>query len=173
VNQIKNNISKEDKIDHSWLVELVKKKSSIHCVDSFQKLKNSKDIPLSYKESLKLLNYALLFHMVDSRQVIEESVLKKIQGDKSILQLLMKNWLDIRGLRGIISNILMEEKEKAFEEYANYRMTNKMFLKVINDRYSEEMLKNLGVLNKMSSAIIMGLHEIAPMYKNSGSDLRV
>jgi hypothetical protein len=105
--------------------------------------------------------------MVDTRVVISPSLLSKIHSNESLKELLMRNWLDIKGLRQIVSNIVKMENPKEDQFYAQYRMTNAMFLKVLREKYSPKLLKDLSLHHKTNSEALGQLLIISSFFAST------
>lgn len=116
---------------------------------------------MSEEEAARLVGLSLLYVMVDSRWVIGTGTLETIWASRALKEMVMRDWVDLKGLRGVLVNIAERAPPDHDSFYGDYRMTNEMFLRVLRDKYSEDILKRLGMLNKPNRDVLEGLRVMA------------
>lgn len=106
--------------------------------------------------------------MVDSRAIVDKQRLKELQNNESVKELIMRNWVDIHGVRAIVANVMNVNSSDQDQFYSQYRMTNTMFLKVLRQKYSKALLKRFGVWGKTNSEVLGQLLIISSFFKGMG-----
>lgn len=109
---------------------------------------------------MKLLNHMILYTLIDTRYVIDDSVIRDIQNDEALVNLIMRNWINIDGLSAIIRNIFQENKPKYGGFYGDSKMNNEDFIQILKQNMLSETVRKLNLTNKSSSEILLEIEFI-------------
>jgi hypothetical protein len=134
------------------------------CRQSLDSLIKSGKSKMSKEEAKKLLNYLLLFMMLDNRILLSDKIIQDFQKNESLLELIMTNWVDLISLKSIVSNVMVIRQPEFGGYYGHFRMTNLMFLDLIRNKLTEKTLKVLGIYKLTNHKVIHEMRIIAGFF---------
>lgn len=115
------------------------------CRRSLESLIKSGESKISQEEARKLLNYLLLYSMIDTRVLLSEKIISDFHANESLLELIMTNWMDLISLKSMIHNVMVLRQPEFGGYYGGFRMTNQMFLEVLRIKLTKKTRKSLGM----------------------------
>lgn len=166
IHDIKKTINETNSVDHDWLVKKSDKRPKQTCSNSLESIEKSKSALINISDSKKLLNFALLYIMVDSRYLLPENVLKEVMEKQSLLELIMLNWVDLNALKMIIQNVIGIRKPDFGGFFGKFRMTNIMFLNLLKNKYPPDLLMSLGISSIPDSTLLKELEVMGTLFSS-------
>lgn len=147
-------------MDQQWLIQKSNKRPKLKCKDDFSKIISLNKNSISQIEAEKLLNYIILYVIVDSRTVISEELINQLKSSGYLINMLRADWLNVSGLIKIVRKVIQLRQPDFGGYFGNYRMTNAMFLNLLRERMSLKAQKRLGILGHGNRKLIRELRSI-------------
>lgn len=100
---------------------------------------------LTPEEAQKLLNYMVLYTMVDSRYLLPDDLIEEIRNDQALLHLIQKNWMGLDSILALLRNVFQQKKPEYGGYFGDAGMSNEDFLREVRRRLLDATLQSLGV----------------------------
>ena len=149
-------------VDHKWLVKnsdtrpapkclTTSSQSTVDCpIQNHTNNDNSYKDPqgkgtLSRSEAKKLLNSMLLYMMMDTRYILSDVALQEIMDDEALLNLIMKNWINLSSMESILRSIFQQKKPEYGGYFGDFKFGNQEFLELIKKKLLDSTNVILGI----------------------------
>jgi hypothetical protein len=103
--------------------------------------------------------------MLDQRIVLSDNIIQDFQEKRSLLELIMTNWVDLVSLQSIVHNVMLLRQPEFGGYYGIFRMTNDMFLNLLRNKLTKQSLKMLGVQGKSNNQVLKEVQIISDFLK--------
>lgn len=168
-------ITDENRIDHADLLKLADTRPPLQCEDGPKAEPASCLSPvvgsntLSEQEARKLLNYLVVYTMVDSRYLVPDEVVREILGEKALLHLIQKNWMGLDSIHALVKNVFQQKKPEYGGYFGDFDMSNEEFLLNLRQRLLDATLVDLGIINVSDRDLLKEVFFIQQQIELSGT----
>lgn len=137
------------------------------CRRSLDSLVKSGKSKISKEEARKLLNYLLLYTMIDTRVLLSDKIISDFHTNESLLELIMTNWMDLISLKSMIHNVMVLRQPEFGGYYGIFRMTNQMFLNVLRIKLTAQTLESLDMRSRSDGEIVEDMRVLAGFFRGN------
>ena len=155
--KIRSTVNSDTRVDHEWLVRTSDTRPKPKCISTGETSKPSLPDPSEFKmtepEARKLLNYMIVYTMMDTRYIIPDLAILDIQNDPTLLSLIRKNWLGFDGIFGVLKNIFEQKKPEYGGYFGDFKLENDEFLDMIKERLLNSTILKLMVFDEGNESL--------------------
>lgn len=114
-----------------------------------------------------MLNYLLLYTMIDTRVLLSDKIISDFHTNESLLELIMTNWMDLISLKSMIHNVMVLRQPEFGGYYGIFRMTNQMFLNVLRIKLTARTLESLDMHSRSDGEILEDMRVLAGFFRGN------
>jgi hypothetical protein len=169
-------ITDDNRINHQDLLKLADNRPPLKCEEG----KSNPPAPtsclspivgnntLSEAEARKLLNYLIVYTMMDSRYMVPDSVIREIKEEKALLHLIQKNWMGLDSIHALVKNVIQQKKPEYGGYVGDFQMTNQEFIINLRQRLLDSTLVDLGIFKVSDQELLNEIMFIQQQIQLSG-----
>ena len=87
----------------------------------------------------------IIYTLLDTRYLIPDSTIREIQNDEALLNLIMRNWVNLDSMYSILKNVFQQKKPEYGGFFGDQDVNNIEFLKIMKEKMLDSTVDRLGV----------------------------